>query len=171
MKSEKKQSLREWAAGVNPDELSLSSLTLISEEQQDAAWKALQESKKRREEFRKKYEPIYGERWLDMYYEQEGIFKPIDYSRHMKLINTWIYKGRHSLFCTGGPEFWAIVGPKFTQREHEIYGERYDELRNHRFLLEEAGEWLIQDALKTGKWKELPDELQAEYHRRVGGTK
>ena len=30
----------------------------------------------------------------------------------------------------------------------------------------QAGELLLRDALRTGKWKELPDELQDEYHHR-----
>ena len=62
------------------------------------------------------------------------------------------------------------------KRARELLGNDYDRL----FMkppqtipwepIAEVGELLIEDAIKTGKWKELPNELQDEYHRRVGGS-
>ena len=58
---------------------------------------------------------------------------------------------------------------RFLERMHELYGDEFDELRHHMDADSRVIELLIQDAIRTGKWKELPDELQDEYHKRVGG--
>ena len=50
----------------------------------------------------------------------------------------------------------------------ELYGDDYDELRSYKNADPRVVELLLDDAVRTGKWKELPDELQPEYHKRVG---
>ncbi len=81
------------------------------------------------------------------------------YDFEMKIINT-------DIIWYGGPilDFHR----KAYQRMHELYGDQYDALIQHREKDPRVTELLIVDAIKTGKWKELPDELQVEYHKRVG---
>ena len=53
-------------------------------------------------------------------------------------------------------------------RCHELYEDKYDELNTHGPRDDRVAELLLDDAVRTGKWKELPTELQARYHERVG---
>lgn len=57
---------------------------------------------------------------------------------------------------------------KQEDRQRELYGDRYDELVQHKYGDSRVVELLLQDAIRTGKWKELPDELWDEYKKRVG---
>ena len=64
----------------------------------------------------------------------------------------------------------ARTRARMAERERELYGDRYDEFRGHLDGDTRVAELLLRDAIRTGKWKELPDELQAEYHERVGSS-
>ena len=57
----------------------------------------------------------------------------------------------------------------YIKRTHELYGDKYDELIHHERGDSRVAKLLLDDALRTGKWKELPDELQKEYKSLVGG--
>lgn len=60
---------------------------------------------------------------------------------------------------------------RFEKRLREVYGDEYDWLVVHRAPYDErVAELLIQDAIRTGAWEELPKALQSEYQRRVGGS-
>lgn len=109
------------------------------------------------------YEAKYGKAEGLRRYMEEMCGRPDpDFDEDMKAINTYV-------IWYGGP----ILRPgdfsrKAHDRMHELYGSEYAALCVHDERASHIGELLIMDAVKTGKWKELPDELQAEYHRRVG---
>lgn len=168
-----------WAEHVtkaSPEEMSLKNFPLpIPEGEEFDSLMAevdaeMDAERKEREEFRKKYEPIYGDEWFHEFYKQRGE-GPKDYNEDMKLVNTWIYMGWMSLFVTGTPEYRSELKDIFHRREHDLYGDMYGKLNGHTGKSKQAGRLLVQDAIRTGKWKELPDELQVEYHRQVGDLK
>lgn len=47
----------------------------------------------------------------------------------------------------------------------ELYGSQYDELRQHLARDERVVELLLADAVKIGKWRELPEELLSDHRK------
>lgn len=114
------------------------------------------------------YKDKYGDNWFMEYCYGEGILereKP-DYNRDMKHVNTAIYYGYWVGGSGNGPRVMLL--PKMQEdRMHELFGDKHEELQNHPMRDSRIAELLIADAIKTGKWKEFPDELQDEYHKRI----
>lgn len=80
------------------------------------------------------------------------------------------------IYCTGQVTdfFNRTTSPadkrRFKARRRELYGAMYDTLMRERVMYDpRVAELLIQDAIKTGAWDELPDDLQPVYWARVGG--
>lgn len=155
--------------------LSLSQLDIFPEGfgSEEEAMERLRKSEVEQEEYKAKY----GKDWLDYYDRDHGIIHEsdddFDYDRALKLMNDGIFNAYYpriaSYSIPGGPDDWMNrVRCGMPKRLMEIYGDRYMELAFHKPNDPRVNELLIQDALKTGKWKELPDCLQAEYHRRAG---
>lgn len=115
------------------------------------------------------YESKYGANGILEYLADKGLLVDKGYDRLMKLANVAIYQGRAPCF-TGTPEYVELMHAKWEARMRELYGDGFDDLRLHGPCDSRVGELLLADALRTGKWKELPDELQGEYHRRAGGS-
>lgn len=68
------------------------------------------------------------------------------------------------------PEATRAEEEEFEARLREVYGDQYDELVLHRVKRDpRVAELLIQEAMRTGVWEELPKELQPEYRKRVEG--
>lgn len=145
----------------NPGALSLSGLTDVSVPVAD-----VQAVVRRNEAERARYREKYGSSWLTVYCRDKGI--TVDYDRQMKLVNMAIYYGRCGRVSGTGPEI-AEFPKRLERRARELYGAEYDTLWSHAVGDQRVIELLLADAVVTGKWQELPDELQAEYHRRVGG--
>lgn len=169
MKEVGEKGFNEWAANVDPDKVSLRELEMpaITKDLVDKVDAEREDEHARMMAFREKYLPIYGDRWLYEYLKQIEGDTSGDYDKGMKVVNTWIYMGYASISVSATPHIHCKIMDMFRERQKFIYGERFEELQGHINRLEEAGEWLIQDALKTGKWRELPDGLQDEYHKRI----
>lgn len=114
------------------------------------------------------YKDKYGDQWQAKYLDDAA--RKYQTSRN-KYINGLIYyigKLTVSFVDDTTPEERAM----FDQRLHAVYGEQYDELIENRTAWDpRVGELLIQEAIQTGTWEELPDQLQAEYHKRIGEMK
>lgn len=110
------------------------------------------------------YKNKYGKRW-DKYYEQDMGFT-IDFDLEMKAINTAIHEKKVPNVM-GSYQALIALNQKCQKRISELFGDRYniyvlcadDDLDTDAVL--------IKDAVKTGKWKELPDDLQKEYWERA----
>lgn len=109
--------------------------------------------------------------FVEKYGKPEGIRRymaakaaEMRYDKEMKAINT--------IFVWYGDPVWAsgTFRCKAFARMRELYGNRYEELVKHERMSREIGKLLVDDAIRTGKWRELPDALQAEYHERSGGS-
>ena len=113
-------------------------------------------------EFKAKYGDDWREKWI------AHICPSRDYDVWLKDFNTAIYQ--IGTFHVRGIGDFRRIEAEFDQRCHEVYGDEYDSLIGwHEYADSRVVELLLQDALRTGRWKELPDELQDEYHRRVNG--
>lgn len=81
--------------------------------------------------------------------------------------NIGIFKGNRERGMLAAPGIVKKFMERLEKREHEVYGDRFEELKYHRTNDPIVNHLLIEDAVKTGKWKELPYCLQGEYHKRV----
>lgn len=118
------------------------------------------------DEEKKRLQEQYGDGWWDAWKKIKGIDK--DYSVTMKKINTLIYQGRRFYSGSCSPGVYPIMMNAWKKRMEEFYGPDYESFpRRCPGGYPNAAELLLNDALKTGKWKELPNDLQEEYHRRV----
>lgn len=121
------------------------------------------EGEARRAAFRKKY----GAEWKKYYDEwrvEQGLIPHPDCDLDVKLMNESIYMGRRFGIIGEG------AGPFMLRQyahEREVYGDALDRLVSHDPGDPEAVELLLRWAEKTGRWRDLPDCLQGEYHKRV----
>ena len=121
---------------------------------------------KEHEAARKRLEPVYGSRWVFEWAKEQGLF--VTETDRMKDVNTFIYQTAcHFRQGLGSVYF----NEKLRMREYELFGKDYDRLFFHKPHDPEIAELLLQDAVKTGKWQELPDCLQDEYKRRTFGRR
>lgn len=109
------------------------------------------------------YKQKYGDGWQEKY--NANYSRSVDYDVDLKSLNEAVYAGQCPLVSDSGV-FRMSVG--YDRRMREIYGTRYDELKDHVYKDSEVARLLVEDAVKTGKWKELPDELQDSYFTLVG---
>lgn len=116
-----------------------------------------------REAKKAEFQAKYGDDWLEHYHEYMN--PSLDYDMESKLMNHDIYAG-HMSHVTGTGSFDWIL--KSHSRMHDVYGDAFERLQRHEPGNLEAVEPLLSWAIRTGRWRELPDCLQDEYHRRVG---
>ena len=101
------------------------------------------------------YKAKYGDAWSERYLQD--CCGDDDYSADMHTVNSAILYGT------------SLIGTRFFDmqetRMRELYGSQYDELRQHLARDERVIELLLADAVKTGRWRELPEELLSDYYR------
>lgn len=103
------------------------------------------------------YMRLYGaKKGWEKYCEDKHIFA--DHNVLKKDMNEAIYEGR--IFYERRMEQ--------NLRMMELFGDEYEILKNRGPRDSRVAELLVEDAVRTGEWKELPDELQVLYHERVG---
>lgn len=111
------------------------------------------------------YKAKYGEDWEE-YWHAANVRKQ-DIVRR-RVLNRKIYDtGR---LAESRYDRWPESMQKaFDLRLREVYGDQYDVLVSDRVDRDpRVAELLIQDALRTGEWEALPEELLDAYHKRVG---
>lgn len=155
-------------SGKKQSDLSLSNLTMPEFNGEE-----IRRDMKKLREGAEKYKQMYGDGWQAKYLHAIGVVgdEDFDYDRDMKRINEAIYYGV-PISVSGWGEGIKKLYERQEARMHEIYDELYGKdygiYHGHIEGDEQITEWLINDAIKTGKRKELPDCLQDEYHKRVG---
>lgn len=140
--------------------LSLKQLERFFEYDKEAAEKRRRAREAEEAELKKQY----GDRWYDVYAERHHLYVT-DRDRRIKF-NQEIYDGRYYLEQTT-PEGFRSIQQIREQRMKEVYGDAYDRLYYHKKGDPEAVELLLQDAVKTGRWDELPECIQEECQRRM----
>lgn len=112
---------------------------------------------------RQSYRDLYGEKWREIYYA--------DREREQDLINRKYINGKiystGLVSCCPGDRISDRERDEFDARLRAVYGDQYDEIKANRVDFDpRVAELLIQEALRTGEWEVLPDELQSLYHER-----
>lgn len=170
MSKKKKQAIMtsksqtESVAGYTPEDLSLSQLgtTVMG-----LNGKTVAEFSKERQVVRDakeaEYKEKYGDDWWPHYVK--WLCGWPDYDQTTKLLNEQLYRG--SLYSPLGS---GAVEAREQMRQHmmDVYGDAWHRLSIHNYADPEVVELLLKWAERTGKWEELPDCLQDEYHRHVG---
>lgn len=148
--------------GIKKENLSLSGLIDIgSGFTREDILTTEQEVRKEQDEYERKY----GDDWWSIWLKDKGFVQ--DYDTCMKEANEAIYYGNvPQLIPSVKTHGISEYSRKIRARLDEIY--REGEPKWHAPGEKWVVERLLDDALKTGKWKELPDCLQEEYHRRAG---
>lgn len=144
--------------GIKDENIDLSGLEDLCTVEVD-----MDEIRREGEQEKASYKAKYGDDW----YKHWVASICIDYDADMKCANEGIYFGEVP-FVMGTGDHVKLSRKRISDRMHALYGDRYEELRHHEPGASWAVELLLNDALKTGKWKELPDCLQDEYHKRIG---
>lgn len=118
-------------------------------------------------EIKAEYVRKYGkEEGLCRYFDSFADDCNLDYDLALKDVNFAIYYG--AMPFMSDRKMFVDFEKRYEARMRELYGGRYDELKHHSRGDSRVVKILLQDALRTGKWKELPDELYEEYKRRAG---
>lgn len=104
--------------------------------------------------------------------EIAAICPKCDYDQDMKTINTCIYDGR---LYSGTGFSVAKMQKRQVERLKLLFGLSdnaacLDWFRTHGRGDSDVSEILIADAVGSGKWQELPDELQPLYLSRIGAS-
>lgn len=105
----------------------------------------------------------YGDDWWEHYVDATLPNRDIDSDE--KLVNLHIYDGCMP-FVTGILAFH--YQDLYLKKLKRLFGPFYKRYINHKPNDPKVNKALIKDALKSGKWKELPKELQGEYHKLAG---
>lgn len=124
----------------------------------------MKKTQSKREINQAEYKEKYGDNWFEKWWADHNP-KP-DYDPLIKSINECIYSGV-VMTIRGTDNGVHNDQIRVFERMHEIYGDQYAELEVHAYGDSDVKERLLQDAIRTGKWKELPDCLQDEYHTRT----
>lgn len=111
--------------------------------------------------------------YRDKYGVEEGDrrYSEMRTEENMRLIRKDI---NERIYCTGkardffNPIPSELDEQRFEARLREVYGDRYDYFTRERVMYDpRVAELLIADAMKTGAWYELPDDLQEVYWQRI----
>lgn len=121
----------------------------------------LEQTKKIKKEYQKKY----GNNWLEHYVNDTNPRHDVDWDE--ETINEAIYNG-HRLCISGDPVWMFEMEKKYWDKMKRLFGPFYKKYVRHESNSLKVNRALLKDALKTGKWKELPKELQKEYHKMTG---
>ena len=158
------KSQTESVAGYTMEDLSLSQLdTTVMGFNGRVAAEGFQERQAVRNAKKAEFKEKYGDAWWPYY--TDWLCGSPDYDQMTKLLNEQLYRGtRYSLMGTGVIEAYK----QMRQHMMDVYGDAWERLSTHDHADPEAIELLLKWAERTGRWKELPDCLQDEYHRRVG---
>lgn len=126
--------------------------------------KYLPEITAKHERIEKECKEKYGDDWFEYYYKLTNPNHDIDSTE--RLINKCIYEG-HIPVMSGNPEVLHQIHTRFYDKLKRMFGLFYKLHIYHKPNQPYINRLLIKDALRTRKWKELPHELQDEYHRQA----
>lgn len=118
----------------------------------------------------KEYKEKYGDDWWERYIADTNPYHGIDSIEEM--VNEAIYKGRYLWDCIcincDPPTMCIEIENRYWEKMKRLFGPFYKRHVRHKPDDPKTNKALIKDALNTGKWKELPDELQKEYQKIKG---
>lgn len=141
-----------------------SSLNLNNLTMDDIDFSSAREGIEQIKKKRKEYQEKYGDDWLEHYMADNPVYSNTDFCEES--INRAIYGG-YEPCVSGALQFRVKV--EYPAKMKRLFGPFYKRYIHHEPNNPVVNKALIKDALKSGKWRELPKELQDEYHRMAGG--
>lgn len=105
----------------------------------------------------------HGDNWWEHYLRATDPYYDVDLDE--RTINRSIYEGHEP--CITGLDVVQIQTLYYAKMKR-LFGPFYKRYVNHKRGDPKINKALIKDALKSGKWKELPECLQGEYHKLAG---
>lgn len=151
---------------MNKNPLDLNGLTM-----DDIDFSGAKEETEKLEQIFKEYQDKYGDKWWDHYImDTDPDFKchrdpKSDW--YEETINEAIYNG-HMLCVSGDPQIVHELHKKYQEKMKRLFGPFYKRYIHHNPNDSKVNKALLKDALKSGKWKDLPKELYEEYHKMAG---
>lgn len=145
---------------MDKKDLNLNGLTM-----DDIDFSGVREAWKENKQKEKEYQERYGDDWLEYYLAEnrkEDLYSNTDIFE--KGANIAIYNG-HMPFVGGSPDCISKFHLRYREKMERFFGRSWKKHVFHSPNDPKINKLLIQDALKSGKWEELPKELQNEYHR------
>ena len=127
----------------------------------EAAARAISETKRSKAEFQARYGKDWFREWV------KATSCSVDHDLRLRSYNNAIY-GTGVFGVSGDPASVVDELAGYELRCRNLYGDQYNELRIHSDKDSRVVKLLLDDAVQTGRWKELPEELHAEYHRLKG---
>ena len=140
--------------------MSLNRLTMDDIDFSDA-----RETLEKMKQTEKEYQIKYGDEWWEHYLADTNPSYGMDLDEES--INKAIYNG-YRLCISGHPVTVAKLEMKYQQKMKRLFGPFYKRYIRHEPDDPKVNKVLLKDALRSGKWKELPKKLQAEYHKMAG---
>ncbi len=145
---------------MNKNPLDLNGLTM-----DDIDFSGVREALEKDKQMEAEYQRKYGDDWWEHYIADTNPSHGIDLDE--RSVNEAIFEG-HRLFVMGNPLMVAEIETLYWKKMKRLFGPFYKRYVNHKTNDPRVNKALIKDALKSGKWRELPKELQGKYHRLAG---
>lgn len=123
--------------------------------------KIIEEDNKIKQECKEKY----GDDWWEHYLKETDPSYGINFQEQST--NQDIYEGHISIILYNPPHA-RYMEEQYYEKLKRLFGRRWKRYIKHKPNDPKVNDALIKDAIKTGMWKELPKELQEEYHRQAG---
>ena len=153
--------MNEQENATNKNPLDLNNLTMEDIDFASILPKVTAELERTKQECKEKY----GEDWREHYIRATNPNWDIDTDE--RSINRAIYEG-HRLCITAHPQIIMEMEHKYWIKMRRLFGPFCKRYVSHGTNDPKVNKALIKDALKSGKWRELPKELQDEYHKLAG---
>lgn len=145
---------------MNKNPLNLNKLTV-----DDIDFSKLPEITERLDRIERECREKYGDDWWEPFVAATNPSHDIDLDEAS--VNRAIFGG-YRLFITSNPSAMMRREKLYWDKLKRLFGPFYKRYVKHKINDPRVNKALIKDALKSGKWKELPKELQDEYHRLAG---
>lgn len=149
--------MNEQTNAANKNPLDLNNLTM-----DNIDFSILPEISAKIEQEEQKYKEKYGDNWWEHYIQETNPYYEVDSIE--EAINEAIYHG-HRLCISAHPTVLMEMEKRYWEKMKRLFGPFCKRYVNHAIDDPKVNKALIKDALKSGKWKELPKELQGEYHK------
>ena len=145
---------------MNKNPLDLNGLTM-----DDIDFSGVREALEKDKQMEAEYQRKYGDDWWEHYIADTDPDYDIDLDECS--VNRAIFGG-YRLLIMGHPAAVARKEKLYWTKLKRLFGPFYKRYVDHKANDPKVNKALIKDALKSGKWRELPEELQDEYHRLAG---
>lgn len=117
---------------------------------------------------KKEYQEKYGEDWWKHYVEDNECYSSLD--PYEQIVNDAIFNG-HLVCVSGGPYTVGQIHIRYQEKMKRLFGPFYRKYVRHEPNDPKINRALLKDAIKSGKWRELPKELHDTYHKMAGNLR